>query len=187
MFRLLACLRKHLVRPNRGSLGVEFAILAPFFLLLLFAIIESGLLLLNSVVLEGAAQEAGRQVRTGSVQNAGSPEVEFKRLLCENLYGIMPCTELTYIVSSFPDFATANIPDMYDANGNQIASSYQATSPGDIVVVRVARPWNFITPIEGLLSLIAAQSHSGSYIGWDIFRLQTTVVFRNEPFNPPGT
>jgi len=187
MFGLFARIKNQARRSNRGSLSVESAILGPFFLLLLFAIIESGVLLLNSVVLEGAAQEAARQVRTGTVQNAASPEAQFQSLLCTNLYNLMPCADLTYIVSSFPDFTSANIADMYDANGNQIASSYAATSPGDIVVVRVAKQWNFMTPIEGLLSLISQRSHSGAYVGWDIFKLQTTVVFRNEPFDPPGS
>lgn len=162
-------------RSQRGSLAVEFALLAPGFLILLLGIIESGVMLFNSIIMEGAAQEAARQVRTGSVQNSADPEAAFKTLLCDNLYGVMSCTDLTYLVESFPSFNASQMNDMFDANGDLRAASYADTEPGDVVIVRVASNWSFITPLIGYA------------YGADKLHLVSTVVFRNEPFNPPGS
>ncbi|CAA6603547.1 conserved hypothetical protein [Rhodospirillaceae bacterium LM-1] len=175
MFRLSALFRNPIRRKERGSLSVEFALLAPAFLILLFGIIESGVMLLHSVVMEGAAQEAARQVRTGVVQNDGAPETAFKNLLCDNLYHMMSCNDLTYTVDTFPTFVLSSMTSMFDANGNLVPSSYADTEPGDIVIVRVARVWSFMTPLI-----------SYAY-GTETMQLITTVVFRNEPFTPAGS
>jgi Flp pilus assembly protein TadG len=174
MFRLFASLRNRLRRSGRGSLSVEFALLAAPFMVLLFGIIESALMLFNAVIIEGAAQEAARQVRTGVVQNSGDPETAFKTLLCDNLYGIVSCNSLTYLVETFPSFQASGLTSMFDANGNPINPTYADTEPGDIVIVRVATTWAFMTPLIGYA------------YGTDSLKLISTVVFRNEPFDPPG-
>ncbi|MDK9722247.1 MAG: pilus assembly protein [Rhodospirillales bacterium] len=174
MFRLLANLGIRIRRNEAGSLSVEFALLAPAFLILLFGIIESGLMLFNSIIMEGAAQEAARQVRTGVVQSSGDPETTFKTLLCDNLFSVVSCASLTYVVETYPSFTSSNMTSMFDANGNIRAASYADTEPGDVVVVRVAMNWTFITPLI-----------SYAY-GTDRMQLISTVVFRNEPFNPAG-
>lgn len=160
-------------RGQRGSLAVEFALLAPGFLILLLGIIESGAMLFNSIIMEGAAQEAARQVRTGAVQNSVDPETAFKTLLCDNLYGVMSCNDITYLVESFPSFNASQMDNMFDANGDLRAATYADTEPGDVVIVRVASNWSFVTPLIGYA------------YGADKMRLVSTVVFRNEPFNPP--
>lgn len=175
MIRLLANLGLRIRRNEAGSLSVEFALLAPAFLILLFGIIESGLMLFNSIIMEGAAQEAARQVRTGVVQNSGDPETAFKTLLCDNLYSVVSCASLTYVVEKFPTFAASSMTDMFDANGNVRAATYADTEPGDVVIVRVAMNWTFITPLIGYA------------YGTDTMQLISTVVFRNEPFNPAGS
>jgi Flp pilus assembly protein TadG len=175
MFSLIARIARKFRRHRRGAFSVEYAFVALPFLVLLFGIIESGFMLFNAVIIEGAAQEAARQVRTGVVQNAVDPENTFKTLLCDNLWGMVPCNNLTYLVETFPNFQASGLTDMFDANGNPINPTYANTEPGDIVIVRVATVWAFMTPLIGY------------FYGTDSLKLVSTVVFRNEPFSPPGS
>jgi hypothetical protein len=157
-------------RSQRGLAAIEFALLAPVFVLLLFGILESSLLLLHGVMIEGAAQEAGRQLRTGTIKKEADPIASFKILLCDKLYRVVDCNELIYDVRSYKDFTSAEIPDLYDAEGKPLPTQFQVGSGGDIIVVRVSKVWNFITPLL-----------SRAY-GAENFKLITTVIFRNEPF-----
>jgi Flp pilus assembly protein TadG len=149
---------------------VEFALIAPVFLLLLFGIIESSLLLLHGVMIEGAAQEAGRQIRTGGIKKEADPILAFKTLLCDKLYKLVDCNGLVYDVRSYMDFTSAEIPALYDAQGNPLPTQFKIGSGGDIIVARVSKTWTFSTPML-----------STAY-GTDSFILITTVIFRNEPF-----
>src|ERR1700674_1936102 len=55
-------------RNRRGSAAVEFALVAPVFFALLFAIIETGIMFFANQVLESITQNAARQVPTGQAQ-----------------------------------------------------------------------------------------------------------------------
>lgn len=58
-------------RENRtGASAVEFALIAPIFLVLLFAIIETALMFFASQVLETMTQDAARMILTGQAQTA---------------------------------------------------------------------------------------------------------------------
>ncbi len=57
-------------RHRAGSAAVEFALVAPVFFALLFAIIETGILFFADQVLETVTQESARLVMTGRAQAA---------------------------------------------------------------------------------------------------------------------
>ena len=57
-------------RNGDGSAVVEFALVAPMFLALLFAIIETALMFFASQVLETVTQDSARVIMTGQAQNA---------------------------------------------------------------------------------------------------------------------
>jgi len=157
-------------RNRRGSAAIEFALLVPVYLIMLFGILESAVLLVNEVVMEGSAQEAARQIRTGSVQQAADPVAQFRTLLCANVQYLMPCAGLIYDVRSFPNFSVATIAPLYDDDGNPLPTQFSTGQAGDIVVVRVSRTWSFVTPLL---------AHA---YGTAAMKLTTTVVFRNEPY-----
>jgi Flp pilus assembly protein TadG len=58
-------------RSRRGSAAVEFALVAPVFFALLFAIIETAMVFFAGQVLETVAQNSARTVMTGQAQTAG--------------------------------------------------------------------------------------------------------------------
>ena len=88
---------------QRGSAAVEFALVAPLFFALLFAIIETGLVFFASQSLETALQDSARAIMTGQAQISNLTKQSFKANIvckyagslfdCEN--GICRCPELS--------------------------------------------------------------------------------------------
>ena len=58
---------------RRGSVAVEFSLIALPFFALLFAIIETALVFFASQVLETAVQDSSRLILTGQAQTAATP------------------------------------------------------------------------------------------------------------------
>src|SRR5580704_9887815 len=76
MFRNLAkYFRRDIARfcaARRGATAVEFALIAPAFIAMLFAVIQTTLFLFAQATLQNAAVEGGRMFMTGSAQNTGT-------------------------------------------------------------------------------------------------------------------
>src|SRR3954449_7778365 len=66
-------------RNRRGSSAVEFALVAPVFFALLFAIIETAIVFFASQVLETITQDSARFVQTGQAQAAKYLKEDFKK------------------------------------------------------------------------------------------------------------
>ncbi len=161
-------------RRKSGVTSVEMAMLALPFLTILFAIIETGYMFFLAIMLEGATGDAARQIRTGSVQQSGSPLVQFQAVLCDRLFGMIQCPAKVVVdVRNYSRFDAANPPAMA---GNQAGSTFAPGNPGDVIVVRVAYTWNFITP---LLSNALANADGGTRT------FVASAAFRNEPYAGP--
>ena len=71
-------------RNRRGSAAVEFALVAPVFFALLFAIIETAIMFFASQVLETMTANASRLIMTGTEQNSGtSSQADFQQKVCQ--------------------------------------------------------------------------------------------------------
>ena len=159
-----------LARARRGAVAVEYALLSIPFLTILFAIIETGYIFFAAILIEGATAEAARQIRTGAVQESGAPLTQFRGILCNNLFGIVPCGDLVIDVRNFTRFTDANPPPIA---GNAAGATFAPGAAGDVVVVRVAYEWYFITPfIDEALSKADGGTRS----------IVSSAAFRNEPF-----
>lgn len=173
--RFLESRARRLCSDNRGSAAVETALLMIPFLTVLFAMLETGYMYVVAVMIEGATSEAARQIRTGVVQQAGSPIGAFRQILCDNMYGVVPCDRLMVDVRNFAQFGGANPPAM---SGNPAGNAFSPGEAGDIIVVRVAYEVRFITPF--LADILAAGGGDGSRL------LVSSSAFRNEPFGGQG-
>jgi hypothetical protein len=78
--------RRGLLRDERGSILIEFAFIGPLFILLLLGMLELALMVFSQTVLDGAARQAGRTVRTGHAQFSGVST--FTTALCSGLAAI---------------------------------------------------------------------------------------------------
>ena len=164
---------------HRGSAAVEFALVAPMFFALLFAVIETALMFFASQVLETITQNSARMVLTGQAQGAKYTQNQFAAYVCSQIPGLFNCANMSIDVKSYPSFASITIDSQIDAGGNFIPpTNFQCGGPGDIVVVRVFYPWQMI--VTGLGFNISNLSGNKRL-------LVATAAFQNEPFQAPSS
>ena len=161
-------------RNRRGSAAVEFALVAPVFFALLFAIIETALVFFASQVLETITQDSARMIMTGQAQAASYTQAQFKTFLCGRIPALFTCADLYVDVQSYAAFSGVAISDPIDGAKNFVPNmKYSPGSAGDIVVVRAFYQWPLF--VTGLGYNIANLTGSKRL-------LSATAAFRNEPF-----
>jgi Flp pilus assembly protein TadG len=174
-------------RNGRASAVVEFALVAPLFFALLFAIIETALMFFASQVLETVTQESARMIITGQAQsgqvaacqisgaNAPCTQASFKSLVCSQIPALFNCTKLYVDVESYSSFSNVTFSNQIDASGNFITNNmqYNPGGPGNIVVVRVFYPWQlFVTGLGYNIANLTGHQRL----------LIATAAFQNEPY-----
>jgi Flp pilus assembly pilin Flp len=174
-------------RDRRGVTAVEFALVAPVFFAMLFAIIETALVFFASQVLETITQDTARMVLTGQAQNSSLSQAQFKNLVCGHKLSFMfDCNGIYVDVRSYPQATVVKIPNQIDAGSAFINDmKYCPGQDGNIVVVRLFYEW----PV-----LIIKMLKLGGYdLQYDLSNLNGskrllsgTAVFKNEPFPTGG-
>jgi len=162
-----------LLRDERGNALLEFAFVAPPFLLLLVGTLEVSVMFFTSAVIEGATKEAARQIRTGNIQASADPLAAFQAELCDSLFGVIDCTKVTFNVQTFSSFSTVSMPIELDEDGEIVNTGFSPGGSSAVTVVRAMYRWQFMTP------LIDKVMPSG--LGGHL--LISTVAFQNEPYN----
>jgi Flp pilus assembly protein TadG len=176
-------------RRNRSaSAAVEFALVAPIFFALLFAIIETAIIFFASQVLETITQDSARLIATGQSQTGqvtgcattGCTQVQFQNYVCNQFPALFSCTGSNGIfvdVESCPSasgFACVAFNSQIDSSGHFINNmQYNPGGPGYIVVVKLFYQWPLF--VTGLGYNIANLSGSQRL-------LTATAVFKNEPY-----
>lgn len=174
-----ACLRKTLRRfrrSRRGSAAVEFALVAPVFFALLFAIIETAIVFFAGQVLETVTQNSARSILTGQTQTAGyTTQAQFlTNVVCPQIPALLTCANVSVSVQSSTTFSSLIIPSQFDANGNCVPpTNFSPGGPGDTVVVQLSYQWPLF--VTGLGYNIANCSGSKRL-------LVATAAFQNEPY-----
>jgi Flp pilus assembly protein TadG len=161
-------------RDRRGSAAVEFAMIAPIFFGIFFAIIEVAMVFFAGQILETGAQDAARLIMTGQAQNGGMSQAQFKQQVCDRISAMFDCSGVYVDVKSYSQFSSATIVTPIDANKNFVTTmNYQPGNAGDIVVVRVFYQWPlYLTSLGFDLSNLSGGKRL----------LAATASFRNEPF-----
>ncbi len=185
------------LRNNRdGVTAIEFAMVAPPFLFLLFGIISLGLYFFNVFTLENAVESAGRVIRTGQAQTQ-KPNVmtkeEFKQLVCEKLPTYMNCNAqgnlIRVNVKTFKDgYGEVTVPTCLDDKGQLIPEDQQefsAGGPSTVVLVSVCYEWELTKPFEHSLYWIMpnAKGKTGSLMDNGSTLIRAATVFTVEPYN----
>ncbi|MEM7768777.1 MAG: TadE/TadG family type IV pilus assembly protein [Pseudomonadota bacterium] len=160
---------------NEGTTALEFAMVAGPFFFLLFGLIEICLVFIVATVMEQAAEDASRTIRTGAF--TGTDGVPLQADICTGMIQLFNCGAALRVQVDSPD-TFANVPPLNftEPDGTfspQASVPFDTGNGGDIVVVRVLFEWQLITPVL---------SRSLANFGTDTRLIQSTVVFRNEPF-----
>lgn len=163
-----------LLAARDGSAAVEFGMVALPFCLMMFAILELGLVFVTDSVLENAAIETGRLIRTGQASAQNMTAAQFKTSLCGRMSIFAPdCAARASVdVRVIPQFQVIPPDPMAGGTFNAGALTYSNGNPGDIVLVRV---WYR----QPLLTTFLAQGLSRLNDGAAM--LTATTAFRNEP------
>ena len=160
---------------RRGSAAVEFAMIAVPFFMMLFAIVETGLVFFAQQALETATQDTARLLLTGQAQNAGYTQSQFKTALCNNLASFFDCTGGIYInVTNYANFGAVAPTTPIDASGNFV-NNFQY-SPGGSGVVTLVQTY-YMWPI-----LVTGLGYNIANVNGHYRLLSSTAAFRNEPY-----
>lgn len=161
-------------RNRRGAAAVEFALVAPLFFALLFAILETAIVFFAGQVLETVAQNSARMILTGQAQTAAYSQSTFQTYVCSQIPALFSCSNVYVDVESYPSFTNVTINSQIDGSSNFINNmQYNPGGPGDIVVVRLFYQWPLI--VTGLGYNISNLTGSKRL-------LVATAAFRNEPY-----
>jgi Flp pilus assembly protein TadG len=163
---------------RRGSVAIEFSLIALPFFALLFAIIETAMVFFAGQVLETAVQDTSRVILTGQAQTGATPLTKqtFKDAVCARLTVMFDCQNgISVDVQSYSSFTSVKIVDPIDAGKNFLpAMQYSPGGAGDIVVVRLFYQWPlFVTGLGYNISNLTGSKRL----------LSATAAFRNEPYN----
>jgi Flp pilus assembly protein TadG len=172
LLRFATRLRKD---SRSGSAIIEFALIAPVFFLLLFAIMEIGIIFFAQSTLQHATDNIGRMIRTGQVQGQQLTQSQVRQQVCNDLSPLIPCDGSLYVdVEAFSGFGSIVFSPPLDANGNMIPlNNFQTGTACSVVLVRVFYAWPVFTPVlTSFLTTMANNKHL----------LYGASAFRNEPF-----
>ena len=164
------------LRDSQAAAAVEFALVAGPLIFLMCACIELALVILLSVTLDNATDQASRGIRTGLTTAGNSSITTFRQAICNRMGWLAgSCmTNLHADVETYSSFATVPTADLIK-NGQFDTTNfkYQIGTGSQIQLVRVYYEWPLITPFldAGLSTL----SNKNAVVS-------AKVVFRNEPF-----
>ena len=119
---------------ERGTTAVEFALIGPLFIATLVAVFQTCIFLFAQMVLQNAAQQAGRYYMTGQAQNNNWTASTVVGKVCPT--ALFNCNNMYMVVQNYSSFSGASTspPQMYN-NG----SSSPVTR---IIPVRRAPSWS---------------------------------------------
>ena len=155
---------RHLRRFKKdkdGVAAVEFAIILPVFLLILFGSIEIAMVMFTLSLAEGGLREAARFGVTGQEPDPAARQDRILEIISDHTHGLIDVTEANVSVTVYPDFTGDDVgpgtPGAGDAN--------------DVVFYRLDYEWKYLTPVFAVLSPLG-----------DSLPMSATIAVRNEPY-----
>lgn len=174
-------------RSENAATAVEFSFIALPFFMLIWAIIETGLMFWTSQILEESLSQASRALLTGESRDlyksdkASVNAAAFRDDVCARGMKLIDCSKLAIDVRTYGDFSAASSGTSSSnplAGGNLDTSSFSYRQPdtNQIVVVRAV--------LDYQLFLTNWASSSLANIGSGRRGIVASLAFRAEPFVP---
>lgn len=169
-------------RAQEGATAVEFGLVSIPFFLLVWAIIELGMVFFVDVTLDNAVGKASRQIRTGEFQGASGTADTFKTGICNRMLWLQAdcASKLRVDVRVFPLFKDVKdapppivTPPGKNPEFNTANNCFKPGGPTNIVLVRAFYEWTLYTP---------ALDASLVNLGNSKRLLTAATIFRNEPY-----
>jgi len=171
---MLRDIARRFYRARQGATAVEFALIAPFLLATLVAVLQTAVFLFAQQTLQNAAVEAGRLFMTGQAQNSSLTQTQFTNDVCPMIQPLFTCSKLIVVVQNYTDFASASTaaPTLYNAQGQLNTNwSYNPGTPGQVMVVQLVYQWSVVGgPLGFVLSNLP--NNAAEVMGVTAFRVE---------------
>lgn len=164
---------------RRGSVSVEFTMLAIPFALLIFTTIESCVSFAAQEVMANATHDVSRLILTGKIRAADVDEAKLKTMLCQRMSIMAPtgCTQNIVVdLETYPTFADAAKKRIKIANGDLDTNGFKVEvgGAGTKSMLRVFYKWPIISSFKG--TLMPTTLAGGKMLHF------ASEVWQNEPF-----
>ena len=165
-------------RERKGSVAIEFSILAMPFIALIFAILESCVSFATQQLIANSADRVSRDVRTGRLKVADLSGTKLHKLICDNILLMAPanCPDLIVDLNNYSTFALVpkKVPLKADGDINQTGFTVNPGGPSTINHLRVYYRWPVMTDFM--------RSRMSNMPGGKTL-LMSSATWRNEPFD----
>lgn len=168
---------RSLLANRSGATALEFALVAPIFLGLVFGTFEAGWMMTKATLLDRALDLTVRQVRIGA---AGAPKTQaaIRQAVCDQTLVIRDCMNAMTIemiaVQSASDFPTSEATCVDRGASVKPTTSFRAADRSTIMFIRACVVSDPLTPLIGLALHMTKDSLGG-------YRIVSTSAFMNEP------
>lgn len=149
-------------KGNEGTAAIEFAIILPVFLLLLFGTIEIAMVMFTLSLAEGGLREAARFGVTGQEVDPVARQAKILQIITDHTHGLIDISDANVQVTVYPDFTG-------DDTG---PGTPGAGASNDVVFYRLNYEWQYLTPI---FSVFTGLGNS--------LPMTATIAVRNEPYS----
>lgn len=162
-------------KDESGVTVIEFGLLALPFFAVIGAILETGVVLLASQVMDSAVDDASRIIRTGIAQQSGFGYTEFRDEVCGRTFGLFQCNQFRIRVRVINSFSDAETKFPLDEDGNWIIGNrFEPGARNKVVLVEAYYKWP---------TLLNIMSFKLGHLSNDRSMLMSASrVFMNEPF-----
>jgi Flp pilus assembly protein TadG len=166
-------------RARRAATAVEFALIAPAFIALLVALLQTMVVLFAQQALQAGASEAARLFMTGQAQNsnsgAGLTSSQLSSQICPIMQPLINCTSLQINVASYSSFSNASTtPPTLTFNGSgQVTNTftYAPGTPGQVMVIELIYPMSTVSGPLGF-TLSNLPNSMTEIVGVSAFRVE---------------
>lgn len=180
------------MRDESGATAVEFAMVAPVLLTMLFGLFDLGHNMYTAQMLQGAIQKSARD---STIESATTSSAQLDSMVTKAVRAIAPGATLTFSRKSYSNFTSVARPEDYtDLNASGICDNGEAFEDAngngtwdkdmgkdgfggarDAVLYTVSVSYNRLFPIA---AFIPGQSKT--------FTMATSTVLRNQPYGQQG-
>jgi Flp pilus assembly protein TadG len=175
----LKCLRRFAF-DGRAASAVEFALIALPLVAIIFAALQTAIVMLAQQELNHAADETGRAVMTGQISSTSGQtgylsQADFQKKVCSYLVTMFNCSNVMVNMQTASSFSAASTSTPNYATLQKNVWSYQTGSHGatpQVIVLQVMYEWPILS---SLLGFNLATLPNGTRL------LMATSVFMNEP------
>ncbi len=163
ILQLPKSLLRRFAAAKDGIAAIEFALLAPAFILLLFGALEVMMIMFTLSLAEGGLREAARFGVTGQEVDPDERQNKILQIVGNHTHGLIEISDANVTMTVYPDFT---------GDDGGVEGTPGAGAANDVVFYRLNYEWQYMTPV---FAVFAGMGNS--------LPLSATVAVRNEPYS----